>query len=311
MKELIHQVKQMSGDVSDSSINVTRTSEVFLNSSKEISLAMNEIEQGIMQQSKDAEEYLLQMDNLSDRIVVVSDNTKEISKIADDTRRSIAEGTIVTQNLTDQTKSTMMITTNIINEIENLAVQSLSVSKIINVINEIANQTNLLSLNASIEAARAGEYGKGFSVVANEIRNLAEESKRSVNDIKIIIERIQKDTKSVVLIAKKAENVMLQQESAVNNTTYSYQSINQNVENLMVNLKYITENVENIADARVSTLGAIENISTVLQEIAASTNTVNQTSNEQLQSVENLNQSASSLNGNADHLVNAVQKFVI
>ncbi len=311
MKDLIRQVKQMSTEVSDSSVKVAGASEEFLRSSENISAAMDEIEQGIMQQAKDAEECLLQMDVLSGRIVVVSDNTKEIGKIAEDTKRSITEGTVVTQDLNAQTKASITITTDIIGEIEALAEKSLSISKIINVINDIANQTNLLSLNASIEAARAGEYGKGFSVVANEIRNLAEQSKGSVNDIKKIIGRIQEDTKNVVLTAKKVENVMHLQESAVNNTTCSYRSINQNVEKLMVNLDFITENVENIEESRVSTLKAIENISAVLEEIAASSEMVNRTSNEQVQSVESLNESAGRLNENSGHLVDAVHKFLV
>jgi methyl-accepting chemotaxis protein len=272
---------------------------------------MTEIEQGISQQAKDAEECLNQMDQLSQKIVLVSNNTKEITQIADNTKQNIEEGTIVTADLNNQTKSTIEITTSIINEIEKLAEKSLSIGKIINVINEITNHTNLLSLNASIEAARAGDYGKGFAVVASEIRKLAEQSQESVKDIKKIIGSIQEDTSNVVTIAKKAEEVLLLQESAVKNTTNSYQNINKSVENLMIYLNYITENVDNIEEARISTLGAIENISAVLEEIAASTNTVNQTSNKQLSSVEILNNSAGNLSGNADNLVTAVHKFQV
>lgn len=311
MKELIQQVKTLSGEVSASSENVSRTSEEFLKSTEDISTAMYEIEQGVSQQAKDAEECLTQMDSLSKKIKLVSDNTKEISQIADHAKQSIKEGTVVTEDLNQQTKSTIEITTCIISEIEQLAEKSSSISKIINVINEIANQTNLLSLNASIEAARAGEYGRGFAVVASEIRNLAEQSKNSVNDIKKLIGSIQDDTKSAVDIAKKAENVLLLQESAVKNTTDSYQNINESVEKLMVFLNFIAENVNNIEEARISTLGAVENISAVMEEIAASTNTVNQTSNDQLSSVETLNKSAGKLNENAEVLVQEVQKFKV
>ena len=178
-------------------------------------------------------------------------------------------------------------------------------------INEIANQTNLLSLNASIEAARAGEHGKGFAVVASEIRMLADQSKTSGNDIKKIIGSIYEDTTTAVETARKAEKVLQLQENAVKNTTVSYDNINDSVEKLIVFLKYITDNVTNIEEARVSTLGAIENISAVLEEIAASSNNVNQTAANQVASVESLNKSALNLNKNSDNLVNEVQKFTV
>jgi methyl-accepting chemotaxis protein len=192
-----------------------------------------------------------------------------------------------------------------------LAEKSSSINKIVNVINDIANQTNLLSLNASIEAARAGEHGKGFAVVASEIRTLADQSKTSVNDIKKIIGSIYEDTTTAVETARKAEKVLQLQENAVKNTTDSYDNINGSVEKLIVFLKYITDNVANIEEARVSTLGAIENISAVLEEIAASSNNVNQTAINQVASVESLNQSALNLNKNSDNLVNEVQKFTV
>ncbi len=311
MKDLIQQVKVLSGEVSDSAASVTKTSELFLKSSEDISSAMNEIEQGINQQAKDAEECLVQMDSLSQKIEIVSENTKEIGQIADSTKKSVQEGTVISEELNQQTRSTIEITTDIIKDIEKLSEKSSSINKIINVINDIANQTNLLSLNASIEAARAGEHGKGFAVVASEIRTLAEQSKTSVNDIKKIIGSIQEDTTTAVETARKAEKVLTLQENAVKNTTDSYTNINNSVEKLVVFLGHITENVENIEEARISTLGAIENISAVLEEIAASSNNVNQTATNQVASVESLNDSAVNLNSNAEKLVGEVQKFTV
>ncbi len=311
MKELIKQVNLLSGEVADSSEGVNATSLSFLKSTEDISHAISEIEQGVMQQAKDAEECLLQMDNLSKKIALVSDNTKEIGQIADNTKVSIQEGTYCTEDLNQQTKSTIEITTDIINAIETLAEKSMTVTKITNVINDIAAQTNLLSLNASIEAARAGEFGRGFAVVANEIRNLAEKSQESVNDIQKIISSIQYDTRVAVEIAKKAESVLNLQENAVKNTTQSYTNINDSVEKLMVYLKHISENVETMEASRASTLGAIENISAVLEEVAASSDTVNQTAAEQLKSVEALSKSAGTLSENAGELSQAIQKFTV
>lgn len=309
MKNLIGHVKALSSSVSASSLNVDQTSELFLKSSTDISASMIEIENGIMQQAKDAEESLLQMDNLSNKIIKVSNNTKEISFITDTTKKSVVEGTKTTDRLNQQSKSTIEITIDIINKIENLASDSGSIGKIIDTINEIADQTNLLSLNASIEAARAGDAGRGFAVVADEIRKLAEKSKASVYEIKKIIDKIQNNTESTVQTAKQVEKVMMLQDEAVKNTLDSFEEINNNVSDLVIYLKEIADNVDNMDGARSSTLGAIESISAVMEEIAASTNTVNQTATVQLNAAQNMNEFAGNLRKHADELLKEVEKF--
>jgi methyl-accepting chemotaxis protein len=311
MKSLIMQVKELSGEVSNSSVDVERTSGMLFKSTENITSAILEIEQGISQQANESEQCLTQMDQLSQRIALVSNNTKEIAEITDRTIHNTKEGAVVTEHLNQQTKTTIEITTDIINKIEKLEEKSRSINSIVNVINEIAEQTNLLSLNASIEAARAGSYGKGFSVVAGEIKKLAEQSQKSVNDIKKIINSIQDDTKNAVQITLEAEKVLKLQDGAVKNTMESFHNISDSVEDLMTYLNHIADNVGNMEDARISTMEAIENISAVMEEIAASTNTVNQSSNLQLSSVETLNKSAGNLNENSKHLVDAVYKFQI
>ena len=104
---------------------------------------------------------------------------------------------------------------------------------------------------------------------------------------------------------------MLLQDRAVENTTTSYLIINESVDNLMIHLQNTIENVSDIEDSRVITLGAIENISAVLEEIVASTNDVNNISGNQLVSVEELNHWASNLNKNSEYLVWEVQKFTV
>jgi len=112
-------------------------------------------------------------------------------------------------------------------------------------------------------------------------------------------------------IAHSATAVLLLQENAVTDTTRSYLNINNNVEQLVIYLKYITDTIDNIEESRVSTLGAIESISAVLEEISASSNTVNQASKEQLTSIDSLTNSSQDLSKNADNLLHAIQKFKV
>ncbi|HEX3023131.1 MAG TPA: methyl-accepting chemotaxis protein [Lachnospiraceae bacterium] len=311
IKDLISQVKDLSEDSSRESAGVSRTSSEVLKVTEDISSAMSEIKQGVLHQAQDAEKCLLQMDHLSDRINQMGSNTKEISSIAEKTKTSIKEGTVITDRLNEQTKSTIEIASDIVTEIDNLAEKSMLIHSIVNIINDISNQTNLLSLNASIEAARAGAAGRGFAVVADEIRNLSEQIKLQIEDIKRIIGNIQDSTKKLTVTAKSASDVMELQSAAVKDTTESYNLINQNVDQLMVYFGHINASVNEIEDARSSTLQSIENISAVLEEVAASADSVSQSTDNQLTSVEQLNQSSSILSDKSKKLYQDTQKFTV
>lgn len=214
-------------------------------------------------------------------------------------------------SLNSNAKDTVNITNAVITGIETLEQSSKSISKIIGVINEIADQTTLLSLNASIEAARAGEAGRGFAVVADEIRKLADQSVDSVNQIRSIVDDITARTKDTVTTAKQAEQVVAVQEESLKNTMIVFNDIQSQVGELITNLGHITTGVEDIAQTKVMTIESIENISAVSQETAAAAEEVTDTADRQMQSVEDLNRAAQSLNENAAALSEAINLFKI
>ncbi len=311
IKALISQVKQLSGEASAESYEVAKASSGFVKATEDINHAMGEIEQGITQQARDAENCLEQMDHLSEKIVLMLENTKEVNSIADETKSSVGKGSVISERLNMQTKATIEITIQIVEGIEDLTDKSKKINSILNIINDISNQTNLLSLNASIEAARAGDAGKGFAVVAEEIRNLSEQIKNQITDIKSIIGNIQSSTALLTKTAKEAGDVMELQEAAVRDTTASYTMINRNVDQLMQHFGQINHSVYDIEEARVNTLSAIENISAVLEEIAASTDNVSHSATHQLQSAHLLNESSGSLSDKSDKLYQETQRFTV
>ena len=307
VKSLIEQTKNISGMVDNSVETVAQNAQQLLDDTQKITVAIQEIEHGVVQQAEDSEDCLRQMDNLSDKINLVSDNSDKIARIADDTSKIVESGMTSIQELKGNAESTVQITNQVIEEITKLKDSSKSIAHIIGAINEIAEQTNLLSLNASIEAARAGEAGRGFAVVADEIRKLAEQSVDSVNEIRKIVDDINAKTNDTVNIAKKAEDVVEIQGESLQNAEHVFDKIQEQFTELISNLDEITNGIDTIADAKAQTIDAIQSISAVSQETAAAS----EEANRQLQQVEALNEAAQNLNQNSSALANAIDLFKI
>lgn len=311
MRNLIGEVAVIGLKFGDSAGLVSNTSTDILDATKGIFLAIEEIEKGTVQQAEDAEKCLSEMSNLSDKINQVYSNTYEIEKIAGDTKTIIGEGMVIVDELNNKSKATNDITQVVINEIGALEVQSRSIADFVKVINEIASQTNLLSLNASIEAARAGDAGLGFAVVAQEVRKLADQTLTAASQIQKIVSAIQIKTQGTVVSAKQAEAIVGSQTESLSKTVHVFEGINKHVVNLINNLNNISKGIKGIEDAKEDTLDAIQNISAVSQQTATAAEEVSATANNQIESVEHLSGSSLELAADAMKLEKAIQKFRI
>jgi methyl-accepting chemotaxis protein len=237
------------------------------------------------------------------------DNTHEIERIADVTKNITGEGIEIMDKLNQTSKATTDITNEIIQSIEDLEIQSQSIGSIISVMNSIASQTNLLSLNASIEAARAGEAGRGFAVVANEIRSLADQSMTSSKKIESIIEIIQEKTQNTVSSARQAESIIETQNEALRQSIEAFQNISRHVENLVQNLNRITDGIRDIESSKTDTLDAIQNISAVSQESASASEEVGATIDNMVDATAKLREIAAELKRNSENMEKAISVF--
>lgn len=311
MRTLIGEVQDVGGTVSISAKSLTNTSGNLLDATKGISRTIDEIGQGIIQQSEDAEQCQIQMSNLSEQINQVYNSTNEIEQIANNTQTVANEGIHIIDELNEKSKATSEITQEVIRKIQEYEIQSKKIETFINIINDIASQTNLLSLNASIEAARAGEAGRGFAVVAEEIRKLADQSVNAAKQIQVTVKEIDVKNKETVSTAEQAENIVGSQLEALIKTVKVFDNISNHVNDLVNNLNDILNRLKTIETAKDDTMSAIQNISAVTEETAASSEEVNATALSQIESVERLREAAIVLEEDAKKLENAIKIFRI
>jgi methyl-accepting chemotaxis protein len=288
MRSLIQEVKLQSDFVTGSSGQVRTASKVYAEAIQDANIMIEQIQAGVAHQAEEAVIGFDKMENLSVEIDSVNNEICSMINAADVSKSSINKGIGAMTILGEKAKSTTEIIDLILIQTEILNQKASSIEKIVDAINDIAGQTNLLSLNASIEAARAGEFGKGFGVVAAEIGNLSKQSLKSAKMINQLIDEIQKCTNDTVAVVKQTEDVINEQKVAMSDTEESFCNISGHVESLLKNVDIVIENMKVMKNAKEDTHQAIQNITAVSQETVAAAETATEVLNTQLKEVSKL-----------------------
>lgn len=309
MKGLLMEVNDVSLELNGAAGHVQETANMFMETSEDIQNAVSEIEEGVNKLDGESADCLRQMDSLSGKITNVSVNTGEIEKLTAAAGQTIHKGIRSVQTLKDSAQSTTDITSEVIAAIVELEKKSQSIDDIVASINEISEETSLLSLNASIEAARAGSAGRGFAVVAEEIRKLSEQCMNAAGQISELTSEIAAQTEDVSAIAQQAQEAVSSQTGIVEDTTASFREIEDQVEGLISALEIIIANVQDMDESRNETLGSIESISAVSAETAACSTTVYTQAGTQLSATKQLDDASSQLRQKADRLMEVLNTF--
>jgi methyl-accepting chemotaxis protein len=285
---LVQQTNQSASDVLTTAGQLLHSSNQTATSAREIAIATEEIANGASSLAMEAErgsgltyEIGLQMKN-----VVEANANMGLS--ATEVQNASQQGTVYMGELTTKTLSTEVMTRSMVEKVDRLKDSTSSIRKILEVLNDMTKQTNILSLNAAIEAARAGVAGKGFMVVADEIRKLAEQSKHNIGTVANITETIQKEIDETVAVLSEAYPVFQEQIQSVKEAELIFKQVQTRMGGFVEQLTGATDSIQLLDESQNVLSEAMTNVSAVSEQSSATSEEVASLSNEQLSVSESL-----------------------
>ncbi|MFD1851443.1 methyl-accepting chemotaxis protein [Oceanobacillus bengalensis] len=309
LNEIIMQVRDKSSNLAAASEQLNASTEQNTTATEQISSSVQEVAVGMDSQTNSIGNSTKMAEEMADSIHQIAMSSNEVAETATNTNSAVDEGSKALETTVNQMEFIKENTHELSSNVQGLGKLSEQISNIVDVITDISAQTNLLALNAAIEAARAGEHGKGFAVVADEVRKLAEESSQSAVQIKEVIGTIQEETINTV---NSMETATLQVEKGIeiaNNTGKSFDSISGYVKTITDQIMQVTSQIQAIATGTEHFTKTFKEVATIGETISSETQNVSASTQEQLASMEEISHSVTSLTVVAEDLQQLVEKF--
>ena len=308
---LLQEIGEVSETVSSQSNELSQSANEVRGGTEQISTTMEELANGSESQANNASSVSTTMATFTTKVTEANRDGEHMQEASNKVLSLTTDGSKSMEDSTNQMKVIDQIVHEAVEKVEGLNVHSQNISELVEVIQDIAEQTNLLALNAAIEAARAGEHGKGFAVVADEVRKLAEQSSESVQNITGIVQNIQQESNAVASSLRNSYKEVEEGSNQISNTGQTFNAISSSVSSMINDMNHVFNNLTDIATSTEKINGSIEDIAAVSEQSAAGVEETSAASQQANSSMDEINRSSSELAKLAEKLNGLVQRFKI
>jgi methyl-accepting chemotaxis protein len=279
---LVDKTNRSASEVLGTAGELTEASKKTAVAAKEIAVATEEIANGATSLAVESERGSELTDNMGQRMQDVIEANTQMGGSASEVEKASQQGTEYMSVLIEKTGLTEEMTRSMVEKVDKLKDSTRSIRKILDVLNNLTKQTNILSLNATIEAARAGVAGKGFMVVADEIRKLADQSRQSIDVVAQITDTIQREIDDTVSVLSEAYPIFQEQIDSVKEANQIFLTVRSQMGVLVNHLESVTGSISQLDQTQSVLSEAMSNVSAVAEESSATSQEVASLSNEQL-----------------------------
>ncbi|MCC9024190.1 methyl-accepting chemotaxis protein [Bacillus nakamurai] len=311
LRSVIGVIQSSVEHVASSSEELTASAGQTSKATEHITLAIEQFSNGNESQSEKLEESAEHLSEMNAGIAEAANASAEITESAIKTSDTAGSGEALVAKTVGQMKTIDRSVQQAEAVVKGLETKSQDITSILNVINGIADQTNLLALNAAIEAARAGEYGRGFSVVAEEVRKLAVQSADSAKEIETLIQEIVKEIATSLSVFQAVNQDVKEGLNITDQTAESFKKISEMTTQISGALQHMNATLEQLAAGSQNVTNAVDDINEVAKEGSSSIQDIAASAEEQLASMEEISSSAETLAHMAEELQQVTRKFTI